>query len=77
MRSGHVMRTHPGESAVLVMLTLLAEQLGSRLDQPGATDADIRDTLQILEAVPPRPGSWLAQSNADSIGLLRSRLEKR
>jgi hypothetical protein len=75
MRSGHVIRNHPGETAVLGMLTVLAERLGSQLGQPGASEADIREVLRILEASPPSRSAWLAQANAESIALLRGRLE--
>jgi hypothetical protein len=77
MRSDHVIRNHPGETAVLGMLTVLAERLGSQLCQPGATETDIREVLHILEAAPPSRSAQLAQWNAESIALLRERLENR
>lgn len=77
MRSSHVIRKNPGEQAILMNLTLFAERLGARLGQPGAAETDVREVLHILETAPARLIAPWAQEHADSVALLRGRLERR
>jgi len=75
LRSDRVSRTSPGAMAVLVMLTIVVEQLASQLAQPGASEEDLRDVLAILERSPSGRTGKMAKANAEWIDLLRARLK--
>ena len=53
-----VKRQNPAEGATLVGLTILVEELSSKLQQSGASMNDLKDTLQLIKQLP-------AESSAD------------
>jgi hypothetical protein len=75
LRVTHVVRRNPGEDSLLVCLTMLIERLSMKLRQPGATEADLRDSLAALENVGDGGSPSLQQARAEWIPFLRSRLQ--
>ena len=49
----HVSRLNPAEGAVLSCATVFLEELAHELSIPGASHADIVDTLRVIRAVGP------------------------
>jgi hypothetical protein len=60
LRAPYVRRTGPHEESTLLTLTLLVEDFATQLGQPGASEADLRDALSLLTALPNRSPSILA-----------------
>jgi hypothetical protein len=48
-----VVRHHPAEGAVLSSLTILVEDISGSTQGAGASETDIRDTLDYLKQLPP------------------------
>jgi hypothetical protein len=46
-----VQRFRPVEATAITFLTVLAEEIGSKLQRPGAFRRDLRDTLRILRGI--------------------------
>jgi hypothetical protein len=57
LRGSYVRRTNPPEGAALASLTILAEEVASQLEKPGASAQDIADSLRFLRGIDasPRP----------------------
>jgi hypothetical protein len=51
LRQPGVIRANPAEASMLVCLTIMVEQLAHELQQPGASEQDLRDSFSCLRAL--------------------------
>jgi hypothetical protein len=70
-----VLRDNPPEAAVLLSLTMLVETLAHDLQQPGADESDLRDSLRILENFGEGGDESIREMRREWLPYLQARLE--
>jgi len=75
LRAAHVVRDNPAEASLLVSLTVLAERLSVSLRQPGADEADVRESVRALEMLAERGNTSDRERRAEWLLFLRRRLQ--
>jgi len=74
LRQPGVIRGNCCETTVLVFLTIMVEQLAHKLQQPGASEQDLRDAFSYLQALGSRGGRSVQELRTAWLPYLQARI---